>query len=401
MVKQHAISTSARTRESLTRISSGVNPIDAQLGGFIAGRIHVFVGVPGTGKTSATLHFLDAALRGGERAALLTRDRGADLISHAAHLGIDLNPSLRSGRLFALRYRPDFASRLNSGASVGHVLDELRTAWGADPVQRIVINSCSPFLGDGAPSDARMLALTEFLEASGATSVVTLPGELSTATLDRRLEPLLDRAASVLRFSREPAGGGHYRVDVVKVRQSFSSSHPMRFTIDSPNGIAALPVAAAAGAAPSGPARSRRLAVLALGGTAAGILAELGVDGDSASAVSAADATRSGALAGVGALLVDVGRQQLDQLPARLRELGRAPLLPPLVVVAGFDVPPEERAGIFEAGADELLTIEMAPEERRARLSAAILRGRCAQPLPGPDARGGALGAATTTRGAL
>lgn len=225
----------------MTRITSGITPIDAQLGGFIAGRIHLLVGVPGTGKTSATLHFLDAALRLGEPAALLTRDRGSDLISHALHLGINLKTPLRSGQFSAVRYRSDFASRLASGVPVGRVLDELRAAWaaaGQSQRTRVAVNTCSPFLADGAPSDARMLALTEFLESTGATSVVTLPGELTTTTFDRRLEPLLDRAAAVLRFSREPAGP--YRVDVVKVRQSFSGSHPIRFTIKSPNGIAAI-----------------------------------------------------------------------------------------------------------------------------------------------------------------
>jgi KaiC/GvpD/RAD55 family RecA-like ATPase len=118
------------------------------------------------------------------------------------------------------------------------VLDELRAMWSATKPARLAINSCSPFLADGAPSDARMLALAEFLEGTGATSVVTLPGELSTTTFDRRLEPLLDRAAAVLRFSREQSG--HYRVDVVKVRQSFSSSRPIRFTIRAPTGIAAV-----------------------------------------------------------------------------------------------------------------------------------------------------------------
>ena len=226
-----------RRSHSLTRITSGITPIDAQLGGFIAGRIHLLVGVPGTGKTSATLHFLAAALAQGEPAALLTRDRGADLISHAAHLGVDLVPALRSGQLSAVRYRSDFASRLASGVPVGRVLDELRDAWSAAKPARVAINTCSPFLADGAPSDARMLALAEFLESTGATSVVTLPGELSTTTFDRRLEPLIDRAAAVLRFSREHSG--HYRVDVVKVRQSFSSSRPIRFTIRAADGIAA------------------------------------------------------------------------------------------------------------------------------------------------------------------
>ena len=88
----------------MTRITSGITPLDAQLGGVIAGRIHLLIGVPGTGKTSTTLHFLQAALHAGEQAALLTRDRGADLISHAAHLGIDLRPALRSGQLSAVRY---------------------------------------------------------------------------------------------------------------------------------------------------------------------------------------------------------------------------------------------------------------------------------------------------------
>lgn len=239
MVKQHATSALAFRDgdHSLTRISSGITPLDAHLGGFIAGRIHVFVGVPGTGKTSATLHFLDASLRLKEPAALLTRDRGADLISQAAHLGVELNQHLRSGTLSAVRYRSDFASRLGAGVPVGRVLDELRESWGGAAPARIAINTCSPFLADGAPSDARVLALSEFLEGTGATSVVTLPGELTAATLDRRLEPLLDRAASVLRFSREP--GGQYRVDVLKVRQSFSASHPIRFIIRAPGGIAA------------------------------------------------------------------------------------------------------------------------------------------------------------------
>lgn len=378
----------------MTRISSGVTPIDAQLGGFIAGRIHVFVGVPGTGKTSATIHFLDAALQSGENAALLTRDRGTDLISHAAHLGVDLEPALRSRQLVAVRYRSDFASRLSSGAPVGRVLDELSAAWSARPLARIVINSCSPFLADGAPSDARMLALAEFLEASGATSLVTLPGELTTATLDRRLEPLLDRAASVLRFSREPAG--HYRVDVVKVRQSFASSHPIRFTIDAPNGIRALGDAAAAG----GVARSRRLAVLSIGGTASDILGELEANGPDSPRVAPAEVVRPGALAGVGALLIDVGHQQIEQLPIRLRDLGRVAQLPPLVVVLGFAVPAYDRARILAAGADELLTFEMGAEERQARLSAAILRGRCAQPLPRAENRIGLAGAVSAANGA-
>ena len=369
----------------MTRITSGITPLDAQLGGFVEGRIHVFVGMPGTGKTSATIHFLDAALRTGESAALLTRERGTDLISHAAHLGLDVRPALRSGQLAAVRYRSDFASRLGSGVPVGRVLDELRVAWSAAIRTRVAINSCSPFLADGAPSDARILALTEFLEGSGATSVVTLPGELSAATIDRRLEPLLDRAAAVLRFSRE--ADGHYRVDVVKVRQSYSSSHPIRFTIRAPNGITAAGAESEAAVA----APARRLALLPLGGVANELLAEFAADYQPGPRVSLAEAAEPGRLAGAGALIIDVGTDQVEQLPARLRQLLRATRLPPVIVLAAFDLPSPDRGHILAAGADEIITADMSAEERRARLAAAIHRGRGFHPSPPGDTRTGAV----------
>ena len=103
-------------------MQSGIAPLDERLGGVAPERIHLVTGGLGTGKTAACLHFIDTALREGERAAMLTGDRGADLKALATYLGIDIDTPLRDGRLQLMRYRPEFAARFARSPSPERVL---------------------------------------------------------------------------------------------------------------------------------------------------------------------------------------------------------------------------------------------------------------------------------------
>ena len=136
-------------------IRSGIAPFDERLGGLAPERTHLVTGGLGAGKTAACLHFIDAGLREGERAAMLTGDRGTDLKGLAEYLGIDLDTPLRDGRLQLIRYRPEFAARFAHSPSPDRVLADLKSMIGGDtPIARIAVDPLDPFLGEGGPVTA-------------------------------------------------------------------------------------------------------------------------------------------------------------------------------------------------------------------------------------------------------
>lgn len=175
----------------------------------VAGRIHVLVGGPGTGKTALCLRFLAAGLDAGEHAAMLIMTRGTDVKAHARRLGIALDDALRLERLLLLRYLPDFGERRARAASPIRAVEELERLFSSVHPSRIVIDSFAPLLGDEAGGGHAVAALAGYLERSGATSLLTYPEDVS-AGYDRRLEPVMQSAAAILRLERD----SHNHVDL-------------------------------------------------------------------------------------------------------------------------------------------------------------------------------------------
>ena len=161
----------------------------------------MFVGGPGTGKTTLCLRFIAEGLARGEPAAMLVMGRGSDVKAHALHLGLDLNAALRHERLILLRYRSDFAQRIGHAPTAQSVIDDFE--WLIAPIHpsRIVVDSIAPLLGEPGASGSALAALAALLERIGATSALTYPEDV-TAGYDRRLEPLMQDAAAILRFDR-------------------------------------------------------------------------------------------------------------------------------------------------------------------------------------------------------
>ena len=211
--------------------------MDDALGGVLPGRIHVISGTPGTGKTSACLHFLNTAIRRRERALLLTRDRVSDVRTHALYMGMNLAALVRDGRLTVLRFQPRFCDLLAESASPAAVLDELRETLERSDLQqlatpgaplRIAIDPMTPLLPAGDSSGSVLDAMAEWLDAQAATTLMTWTGSLPYGT-DRRLDPLIDRAGAIVRFERASAGG--FRAHVVRARHGLSNSAPIAFQV--------------------------------------------------------------------------------------------------------------------------------------------------------------------------
>lgn len=241
-----AIGVINRTMIQSELTQTGVATLHDLLGGALPGRIHLVTGAPGSGKTSACLHFLRAGMLKGERTALVTLDRPSDLQSHAKLLGHDLRASVRDGRLTLVRYDSRFTSRIAAAASPATIVGELQQMLtladlrqmvrGQAPL-RIAIDPISPFVCEGIATGAALTTLVDWLEEMNATALLTWTGDVSAFT-DRRMERLLERAAVILEFER--LGGGSFRADVIRARHAIASTPRIDFEIRAGFGLAMI-----------------------------------------------------------------------------------------------------------------------------------------------------------------
>ena len=215
-------------------LSSGIEPLDALLGALVPGRIHVICGTTGTAKSIAALQFAYAAVADRSTALLLTQDDPDDLSALGRYLGMRLGDAVRAGQLTILRCRPDFARRYRQAAEPDVVFDELRSLVGWKLPTRIAVDSVAPFLEVSPTSSSPVAALARWLESTGATSLVTYPGDVAR-TDDLRVDALLQRAAAVVRFNTHTERGR--RMDALKTRFSGASRAPVEFRVEGGRGI--------------------------------------------------------------------------------------------------------------------------------------------------------------------
>lgn len=101
---QHVVTTN--------RIPTGIARLDAMLGGkgFFRGSSVLISGTAGTGKSSISAHFVDAACRRGERALYFSFEESpSQIIRNMRSIGIDLEQWVNSGMLRFQATRPAFA----------------------------------------------------------------------------------------------------------------------------------------------------------------------------------------------------------------------------------------------------------------------------------------------------
>ncbi|MFN8542947.1 MAG: response regulator [Candidatus Binatia bacterium] len=199
-------------------VPTGIGPIDDQVGGLCPGRVHLTIGDVGTGKSVLAVQFLHGALVGGEGAVMVTTERCESVLYVATSAGIDLRPSIRTGRLVLLGLADRWEALLETHDDVRALAAEIAAYAREVAATRVVVSSvlallCStPRLALSAPI---MTDLVAGLETTGATTLlvsdvpVTEQEELATTYLERttfgtlRLEkPSIPATLGVLRFTR-------------------------------------------------------------------------------------------------------------------------------------------------------------------------------------------------------
>jgi circadian clock protein KaiC len=160
----------SREYTQFTRVPSGIATFDTLLGGGLEqGTTCLFVGPPGTGKsTLAAMYSRTVAESGDAAAVFLFDERPETFKTRAASLQIDLAPHLRSGKLQITQLDP-------ADLSAGEFADMVRREVVDRKVRLVVIDSLSGYfnsMGDPELLLPQMHELITFLSRNGVLTLL-------------------------------------------------------------------------------------------------------------------------------------------------------------------------------------------------------------------------------------
>jgi circadian clock protein KaiC len=153
------------------RVSTGVPRLDTMLGGqgYYRGTTILLTGTAGTGKTSLSATFVDAACRRGERCLYLAFEESQDqIIRNMRSIGVNLRPHVDKGLLKFHASRPTFYG-LEMHLLVTHLLvEQQRPAI-------VVIDPVTNLVSGGSVGDVHAMAmrLVDYLKGRGITTIMT------------------------------------------------------------------------------------------------------------------------------------------------------------------------------------------------------------------------------------
>lgn len=234
------------------RISSGVADLDAMLtgGGFHRGSSVLISGVAGSGKSSLSACFAEAACAAGGRALYFSfEESAAQTVRNMRSIGVDLQRYLDAGTLRHIAARPTFYSLEM------HLAVMLREVVRFRPTL-VVLDPISAFLGnaDQLEVQAMLLRMVDFLKARGISAVFThlMHSQDGASETDVGLSSLMD--AWILLLNRETNGEYNRELYLLKARGT-SHSNQVREFVMSDNGIRLIPPYLGEGRALTGSAR--------------------------------------------------------------------------------------------------------------------------------------------------
>lgn len=387
-MSERAVSANGR-REGRVELETGIQPLDARLGGLAAGGLHVLAGVPGSGRLIALLQFLARGLEDGGRVALIGAVRPERALEQARHWGFELGSAWREDRLRFLTFTAGFERRLLSAAEPGEVFDELGELLGVGRrLERLAIHPGTP-LWETRSGTNLASQFVRWTESTGALTWATLASDLED-TLTPATEWVLQAATGLFHMRRRP--GGLHEIEVRRLSPPAAIGESITLEAVQGRGLVA----------PTGRLGRRRsdasaeaggpLAILRLSATLPAHLqawARGAHGGKTVTEVDEALPLVKQVEAGerYGLVLVFTDRERMEQTVRACRVLRRLTDTP--ILVATEDrLRSGDRVRILQSGADEVLSAplslaELASRAERARAagaSGAIRGGR-------PDAR--------------
>ncbi|HEY0467340.1 MAG TPA: ATPase domain-containing protein, partial [Polyangiaceae bacterium] len=156
---------------STERISSGVERLDAMLGGgYYRGSSVLITGVPGTAKTSLAAAFAEAAARRGERTLYVSFDEAPEqVVRNVSSIGIQFSPHVESGTLHLLSLRARTESPETHVARIRALLREVK------PRNLVIdpLSALTPREGDVYTNSAAALQILDLAKSAGITIIST------------------------------------------------------------------------------------------------------------------------------------------------------------------------------------------------------------------------------------
>lgn len=213
------------------RIASGIEQLDALLGGGIEkGTSTLFVGAPGTGKSSVAVQFAIAAARRGEHAAMFIFDESiSTLLTRCEGMGMSIRPYLEAGSIKVQQVDP-------AELSPGELVHYIRTAVSEDQATVVVIDSLNGYLN--AMPDERFLIvqLHELLTYLGQAGVATLLIGAQHGLIGMQMQTPVDASyladAMVLMRYYEAEGEVRQAISVLKKRGGAHERTIRAFSMD-------------------------------------------------------------------------------------------------------------------------------------------------------------------------
>lgn len=148
---------------------SGIGGLDALLGGGLdRGTSNMFMGPPGTGKSTIAIKFAIAAAKRREKVLFFAFDETiGTMMNRATHLGMDLEPHIKSGMLKVEQIDP-------AEISPGELAHRIRDAVTQDKTRMVVIDSINGYLNAMPEERYLNLQLHELLAYLSQQGVITI-----------------------------------------------------------------------------------------------------------------------------------------------------------------------------------------------------------------------------------
>jgi circadian clock protein KaiC len=177
---------------SVERLPSGVRELDDMLGGqgYFRGSTVLVSGTAGTGKTSLTAHFTDAACRRGERVLyFLFEESPLQLMRNMRSIGIDLQPWVDSGLLHFQAERPSRAGLESHLALMYQNVRDFKPSV-------TIVDALTNLLTVGTADDVRamLMRVIDYLKVNEVTGFFTslTPGKYESEETEAGVSSLID-----------------------------------------------------------------------------------------------------------------------------------------------------------------------------------------------------------------